>query len=443
MQHRHNERCIQARALILMWALVFVPNVGAQPSEAVRLGEDFARDAQYHVSCQVEIAGVLTMQGKDGKPQSLKVAGKSSIKYDERILQVKGRLAERTVRSYRQLDFERKVGEEPQQSKLRPEAHRLVILRHNQYEVPFCPSGPLTWGEIELVRTDVFAPALAGLFPDKPVRVGDRWKADNIAIQELTDLEKIDKADLVCTLEKITTLLGRRTAHVQFEGKVHGIGEDGNAMHELRGAYYLDLDSNFLSYLYVKGTHHLLDKTGTPTGKIEGTFVMTRNRTPQTKEVSDDALRGLPLEPNADNTLLLFEHPQVGARFLYPRNWRLAGFNDKQIGIDENRGSGMLITLAPAAQTPTGAQFYQETTQFLAKEKAKIFREEKPRGVWGGWEVFGFDAEVAKQRVVLQYYTTRQGGQGATLTVRILPADLARVQADVERMAKSLQLKAN
>jgi hypothetical protein len=32
-------------------------------------------------------------------------------------------------------------------------------------------------------------------YPDKAVRVGDRWSADNMAIQELTDLEKIDKAD--------------------------------------------------------------------------------------------------------------------------------------------------------------------------------------------------------------------------------------------------------
>ena len=153
------------------------------------------------------------------------------------------------------------------------------------------------------------------------------------------------------------------------------------------------------------------------------------------------ALRGLTLEPNADNTLLLFEHPQVGARFLYPRNWRIAGFNDKQVGIDENKGSGVLITLTPAAATPTGAQFYQETAQFLAKQQARFLRDEKPRAMAGGWETFAFEAEVAKERVVLQYYTTRQGPHGATLTARILPKNLADVQRDVERMAKSLQLR--
>ena len=425
--------------------LGFVAPLSAQPGDAVRLAEHFGKDAQYHVSCQVEITGTLSVppQGKETTPKSLKVIGSSSIKYDERILQLAAdRKVERTIRYYKQLEFERKVGDEQQHSKLRPEVHRLVILRHKQYEVPFCPHGPLTWGEIELVRTDVFAPALQGLFPQRLVRVGDQWQADAVAVQELTDLEKIDQTDLTCTLEKVTTLLGRRMAHVNFEGKARGVGEDGNALHELRGSYYLDLDANFLSYVYVKGIHHLLDKNGNATGKIEGSFVMTRTPTPVTNEISDAALRGLTLEPNAENTLLLFEHPQVGARFIYPRNWRVAGVNDKQIGIDEKRGSGVLFTLTPAATTPSGAQFHQETVQYLTKQQAKFYREDKLRALPGGIETFGFDAEVAKERVSMQYYVTRQGTQGATLTARLLPGDLANVQADVERMARSLQLRA-
>lgn len=409
----------------------------AQPEAAVRLEESFGKNAPYHVRCEVEIAGNLTVPST-GK--TLKIAGKSFIQYDERILQLDshGR-AERTIRQYRQLEFERTVGQERQHSKLRPEVHRLVILRHNQYEVPFCPSGPLTWGEIELVRTDVFAPALRGLFPTEPVRPGDTWHADMVAVQELTDLDKIERADFKCTFEKVTTLLGRRNAHVQFEGTVEGIGEDGNARHELRGSYYLDLDAHFMSYLYVKGTHHLLDKSGKATGKIDGSFIMTRAPDSQCKEIADDALRGLALEPTADNSLLLFEHAHTGARFLYPRNWRIAGTNDKQIGVDEKRGSGVLITLTPARETPNGAQFYQETLGFLDKQQTKLTRVQKPRIVQGSLEMFAFEGEVARQKVMLQYYTTRQGDHGATLTARILPADAAQVQPEVERIARSLQ----
>jgi hypothetical protein len=412
--------------------------------DTVRLHEPFAKDTHYHVQCQVDITGTLTLPG-NGKEvaKPIAVSGKSAIRYDERILRTDaGGCVERTIRQYRQLEFERKVGGEEQHNRLRTDVARLVLLRQNQYEVPFCPTGPLNAHEVELVRTDVFSPALKGLLPDKAVRPGDQWNADPVALQELTDLEKIDKADFLCTFEKITILLGKRTAHVQFQGKIHGIGEDGPALHELRGSYYFDLDASFLTYVYVKGTHHLLDKAGKPSGKIDGTFVMTRSQAAMPKELSDDALRGLTLEPTADNTLLVFEHPQVGARFLYPRNWRIAGFNDKQIGIDENKGSGVLITLAPATQTPTAVQFFHETAQFLSKQQARIVRHETPRAMQGGWETFSFDAEIGKERVVLNYYTTRQGTLGATMTARLLPAQMPGAQADVERMARTLQLRA-
>ena len=115
---------------------------------------------------------------------------------------------------------------------------------------------------------------------------------------------------------------------------------------------------------------------------------------------------------------------------------------DKQIGIDENRGSGVLITLSPSASTPTAAQFHQEASQFLAKQGARIFREEKPRPLGAGWDGFTFDAEVAKERVVLHYSVTRQGNQGATFTSRILPADGGSVQRDLELMMRTLQLRA-
>ena len=310
------------------------------------------------------------------------------------------------------------------------------MLRHNQYEVPFSPTVPLTWSEIELVRTDVFAPALAGLFPGQPVAVGATWAADTVAVQELTDLDKITKSDIKCTFEKITTLLGRRNAHVRFEGKVTGVGEDGNALHEMSGSYYLDIDAGFLTYLYVKGTHHLLDRNGNPTGKIEGTFVMTRSREPHSK-LDDNALRGLTLEPNADNTLLCSSR-RGSACVSYPR---LAHRRCQRQASRHRRSTWQrLLTLTPATSTPTGAQFKQEIQQWLTKQQAKVFREDKLQTVVGGLEAFAFEAEVAKQRVLLQYYTTRQGNQGATITARMIPGD-ANALRDLDRIARSIQLR--
>lgn len=409
--------------------------------QLVRMNEVFAPGYQYRVSCRVQITGDLTVADDKGKSRSLPLTGSSVIDFDERILLEKDKKIERTIRTYRKMDFERKTGDQLQQSSLRPEVRRMVILRHNQFEVPFSPDGPLTWGEIDLVRTDVFTPALAGLLPAGAVKPGDRWQADPVAVKELTDLERIEEGNLSCTFESLTTLVGRQQARVTFQGTVRGLGEDGPAKHQLEGQLYFDLVSNHLSYVHVKGTHFLVDKNGQPQGKVEGTFVVTREPITSAKELGDADLRGLILEPNEDNTQLLFEQADLGIRFLYPRRWRVAGVAGKQIALDEKGGNGLMLTVDSAAKTPTSAQFQQEVRTWLTKEKANVYRMENPKSLAQGLETFAVDCELNKQRVVLDYYVIRQARGGATVAARLAPNELVPLRKDVDRILKSVQFR--
>ncbi len=399
--------------------------------------EAFVPGYTYHVSCRVNITGTLNQPVAKDKP--LAVAGSSAIEFDERILVEKERRVDKTIRVYHKIEFERRIGEQHQQSTFRPAVRRMVILRHNQFEVPFSPEGPLTWGEIDLVRTDVFTPALTGLLAPGAVKPGERWQADAVAVKELTDLEKIEEGGLTCTFDSLSTLVGRQQARVSFQGDVRGLGEDGMARHHLEGHLYFDLLSNHLSYLHVKGTHYLLNKSGEPQGKIEGSFVLTREPLAQARELTDADLRNLVLEPNEDNTLLLFERPDLGVRFLYPRRWRMAGVSGRQIALDENRGNGMLLTLEPAAKTPTAAQFYQEARGWLTQQKANIYRMDNPKTFAPGVDNFGVDAEINKQRTVLDYYVFHHNQGGATAVARLNPNDLVALRKDVERIVKSVQ----
>ena len=140
------------------------------------------------------------------------MAGKSSIEYDERILPVDAKLADhKSLRLYKRIDFSRTIGDQKQEMTVRPEVRRLVIMRKVQAKVLFSPDGPLTWGEIDLLRTDIFLPSIAGLLPATPVKPGDRWKVSETAVLELTDMEKITEGDLTCKLEEETILNGRRS----------------------------------------------------------------------------------------------------------------------------------------------------------------------------------------------------------------------------------------
>jgi hypothetical protein len=399
---------------------------------------------QYSVSCRVEVAGNLTLPLEKGQatPKSLKITGTSALEYHERVLALKDQQVDRTIRLYRQLDFQRKVGDQAQQSTLRPAVHRLVILRKNQVEVPFSPDGPMTWNELDMIRTDVFSPALTGLLPAQAVAIGETWKAGAGAVQELTDFEKIDDGHLTCKLDQLQVLGGRKHARITFSGSVRGIGEDGPTRHAVDGYLLFDLESNHIGYVWMRGLQHLLDKDGKTVGTVEGTFTMTR-RPEAIKELADQALQGLKLEPNEENTQLLYDNPELGVKFLHPRRWRVAGVRGPQVAIDENSGHGMLMTVEPLKQIPDTAQFLKESKTFLEQQKAKILRVDPPKQIQAAPKVieqFSMEVESGGQRFMMVYLVLRQGKTGATIAARVLPQQQQVILQDIDRIARSIEM---
>jgi hypothetical protein len=408
------------------------------------LEEKFPAGYQYHVKTRVDLTGSVTLPAEKGKetPKPLTISGDSAIEYDERVLSVdKDGRVQKTARVYHKMDFQRKAGDKPQQMSLRPEVRKLVLLLAKNRKGPFSPTGPLTWGEIDLIRTDIFTPALTGLLPDKAVQVDDRWKASGTAIQELTDMEKIDEGDVECRLEQFTTLEKRRHARVAFSGTVRGVNEDGPSKQQLTGYFYFDLESNHLSYLYLKGVNSLIDKDGKELGRIEGRFTLTRQANLRSKDLSDEALKSWSLDPNAENTLLLYDNPDLGVRFLYPRRWKVAGGLGRQVTLDGSDGSGLLITLEPAETTPAAKQYLTESRDFLQSQKAKILGFDAPRRLQDApreLDQFSVDVEIGKDRVVMSYYVARQAKGGATLAARLPTNDLTTLKKEVDGIARSL-----
>jgi hypothetical protein len=431
-------------------AIVFVATapLGVRAEEPVKIAEAFPVGHQCHVSCRVEVKGTLAPEPDKGKKEAkpLTLIGESVIEYDERVLAAKNTgEVDKTLRIYRRIDFQRKVGDREQQQTIRPTVRRLVLLRHKHNEVPFSPDGPLTWGEIDLVRTDVFTPALAGLFPPQAVRPGESWTATPSAVQELTDMERIDEGHVDCKLEEVTPLTSggqaRRQARVSLSGTVRGLNEDGPNRQQLDGFFYFDLESNHLSYLSLKGVHTLLDKGGKEVGKIEGRFVLTRQTQQRSKDLSDEAIKSLVLEPNADNTLLLYDNPTLGLRFLHPRRWRIASENGPQVALDAADGSGLLLTVESLAGVPTAAQLQKESREFLSKQKAKILRDEPVKSFQannGQLERFALEVELGGQKALMDYIVIRQQAGGITLAARLLPTDLTALRGEVERIARSI-----
>ncbi|QEG30953.1 hypothetical protein GobsT_57710 [Gemmata obscuriglobus] len=428
----------------------FAKPVAAQ--ESLLLSEPFKHGHTTKVEVQVKLTGKLSLPPteKGKSAQLVPVTGTSKLTYEERLLKPEtDELAEdktllKTIRVYRDVSFERIVGEVKQDAGIRPSVRRMVLVRSGNRKAPFSPDGPLTWGEIDVVRTDVFNPALVpGLLPSAPVKPGQSWKASAVAVAELTDLEQVEAGDITVEFVGVAKLNDRRLARLKLNGTVRGVNLDGPSRQKIEGTAYFDLDANLLHYLSVKGTHELLDGKGQTLGVVEGQFTMTRSAVAKMPaDLSDASLRDVTLTRTPENTLLLYDNEDLGVRFLYARGWRVGAVQGKQVTLDHARGAGLLITIESPAKVPSADDYLKEVSGFLAKQKAQISATEKPvrlRAEPVQLDRFSIDATIGSDKVRLEYAVLKQTDGGVTIAAR-LPADDTSVRPEVTRIVRSLSV---
>lgn len=438
-----------ARKLLAAYLGIAVGAILASAARAqnpVTLAETFDTAEPYRVELKVRLSGRLAIPQEPGKPpQVLPLTGGSTLVYDERVLPPDEPRTAKVIRAYREVAFARTVGGKDQKADIRPAVRRMVVLRSDRgKKAPFSPDGPLTWGEIDVVRTDIFSPALVpGLLPVKPVRPGDRWRLTPAAVAELTDLDPIDEGELVAEFVSVVTISNKRYAKLGVSGSVKGGTEDGTSRQKLDGMGYFDLEANRLTYLNLKGTRELLGPDGkTVSGRIEGTFTMTRGPAGRAADIAGESLRGLDLRPTAENTELLYDNPDLGVKFNHPRRWRVGAVQGRQVTLDEPTGGGVLITVEPAATLPSADKYLAEVRDFLKKEGAAVNGVEAPRRVSDRPRLdrFALDAEVKQERVRLEYAVVGQPEGGATVAARLPWADREELRRDVDRVLRTLTI---
>ncbi len=419
---------------------------GRAAAQEVTLSEPFKPGHTTKVEIQVKLTGKLSLPSTEkGKPgQLVTVAGTSKLAYEERVLQPDDATLLKTVRAYREVEFERTVGGAKQDAGIRPSVRRMVVIKAGERKAPFSPDGPMTWGELDVVRTDVFNPALIpGLLPPNAVKPGQAWKASAAAVAELTDMEKVEEGAIAVEFVGATKVGGKQLARLKIGGTVRGVNEDGPNRQKLDGTAYFDPEAGILTYLSVKGTKELLDGKGQTVGVIEGQFAMTRTAVAKMPpDLSDASLRDLDLKPGAENTLLLYDNADLGVRFLHPRGWRVGAVQGKQVTLDHAAGGGLLLTVEAGAKVPTADEYLKETLAVLEKQKATVTATEKPVRVRADpvqLDRFALDATIGANKLRLEYAVLRQTDGGATIAAT-LPAADADLRPEVARIVRSLSV---
>lgn len=417
-------------------ALFITSSAVAQSPISLRESNEAGRT--YSVQSNVQLNATLTAPAEKGKASTISMTGRSSIVYDEKLMSPLPDGTTRSLRRYREAQVRRTINNVAQEATIRPSVSRMVILRTGTREVPFSPDGPLTFGEIDLVQTDVYTPALAGLLPAQPVQVGDTWPAAISAVEEITDIERIEQGGVEC---RLVSAHGRY-AKIAFTGTVGGVNEDGPVRQQLEGHFTFDFDDKIITNLELTPVKFLLDKEGKTKGKIEGKFSLTRRVVNDINDLSDAAIKGLTLEPDANNTLLLYEGALSNIRFTYSRRWRVS-VEQRQISLDGPAGNGLLLTVEPLNKVPAAEDYARESRIYIEKQKGRVLRNDAPvriRPYPLEIDRFWMDVELNNQPARMEYAIVRQQAGGATVAARLTPSDTAALRPEFEQFVKSIQI---
>jgi hypothetical protein len=373
-------------ALLVVAALAGITTAQPPPApEKVLLYEDFQTRKPVRIDIGTTLSGRLALPDRenkrDGKPEVVTVTGTARLDYDEVLLprDAEGNLV--ALRQYRDVEFRRRLGDTDQQAGVRAGVRRMVVLRNAAgKKVPFSPDGPLTLAEIDVVRTDLFSPVLVtGLLPKPPAGVGNTWPASDAAVVELTDFNEVEKNELVIELAAFLMIDGRKHAKLTIAGTVRGTGEDGVSIQTFAGTGYFDTERKIFVSLSLSAKNQLLGPDGkTVNGEVAGTFVVRRayvTDSPLTAEV----VKGFEPTPTDAKTRLLFNDPEFGATFTYPRRWRLGTVGQGRLTVNEATGAaGIQLTRYAPDGTTVDKQF-AEAKELAARQKWTVTGATPPK----------------------------------------------------------------
>jgi hypothetical protein len=272
------------------------------------------------VQAQLEVGGDINLV-EEGKPRTLKMSVSAHLDYDERGVPVRDREPKhlRSVRFYRQAKAAIKIDEGGMEPVLR-ESRRLMVADEADGRVAlFCPTGPLTREELDLVDIPANSLLLDQLLPRQPVKIGEQWSHDEGLMAKLLGLDVVSQSDVKSQLKEVS---GDR-ARLELAGRVLGAVGGVSTEIEVKAKYRFDFDQHRVTGL------GLLVKEKRAIGLVStGLDVVAKLQlalapSESDGELSDTALAQLPLEPRPEFLALECQAPTKKFRIVHSRAWHL------------------------------------------------------------------------------------------------------------------------
>ena len=329
---------------------------------------------------------------------------------------------------------------------LRDEVKLLALDPRTAVSRAWSPRGPLRWSEVQTVSHLVFAPALNGLLPEKPIRYGDQWRPTRATLEHLSTLMPLHEADVECKCLQVMEFRGEKLLQIAVKGTMSG--EDpqmGHAFDRLDGGLYIRPADGAMHSLNLRAEREIDDKK-TPVARWSIDFRLNlRPLTEVPPELADDAAKGGERTPTVRDLALIAPYPQAAAEILHPRTWQPDRADGTRFELHQPfRNERIALNFELDGKAPTVEEYAQRVEADFAKAKGlKLlgFADGgKPQKVERGEPGSKDYQYVGKfvQRVDHQgverlhiHLTMQRGGRGVTALATCAPADYLACLEDV------------
>jgi hypothetical protein len=390
------------------------------------------------VETSVEVSGDLKVI-EGGKVKKLKMEVLANLNYDERTLQTADgpKTPLRSARYYDKAGAAIEVDRNRFTPQLRDQ-QRLIAVQIDGPEVTlFCPRGPMTREELDLVDIQGNSLAIDRLLPEEPVEVGAAWKASEEAVAALLRPDAIGKNGVRCVLKAVEN----GVATVEWEGPVEAAFAGVSSQIETKGKLHFDTRSGRVTWFA------LLIKEDRDIGHVSpGLEVISRTQvkiTPiaESSHLNDEALANLPLAPDEELKRLVYQSQTGGWTFTSDRRWFITSDEDQRATLRlVDRGD--LVAQCTVASLPQVAMeklrsledFQKEVRTGLGKHFER-FIEAGQRANEANYREFRVVAEGKASDLPMRwiyYYLADQSGRQVIFAF-VVQADLAERLADADR----------
>ncbi len=419
-----------ARRAAVLVLFAVAPPASAQPValvETARPGDT----ARYTLDLKLTGQLVLT---ENGAKQAVRLDAVARHRFAETTLAVAEGLPARSARYYDEATATATVGGDKSERTLPADRKLVVAQRNPDGTFGYCPAGPVTREELDLV-TEHFDPhCLAGLLPGKAVNVGDTWPIADPAAQAAGLFDGLTKNALQGKL--VSAADGKATFAIT--GTLEGVENGAKVALAVDATGTFDVSAGRVTDLVWKQTDDRAAGPVTPAAKVDATIALRREfGAGVPAELAAEALAAIPAEAPAAAGRLRQPGPQGQYELVHPRDWHVTGMTDTHLVLRLLDGGEFVAQAtvspwtkaAPGEHTPAD-DFKKAASAAPGWVPTRVVEDAAVPAAAGHWvyrlAVEGKSQDVAVLRVA--YLVAGPRGDQVVMTV-VAPADRAKLLA--------------